>query len=350
MNPFAAVTRGLTEPNRLSDRLREAGPVVVADAPAGGPVWIVTDEELAKQVLSDPRIVKDPAMAPADWDPLVAGLEPPASAFPSLTTVDGPRHTELRRAHTPLLTGKRIREQTGRIEQIARDMLAAQPNGVVDLMVHFTIRYPLTVLLDLLGIPLDKLDATVVACRRLVEGDQSGAIPALMEIAGTAGDDGLAAELRGRLPEGTPEQEVRYHLFGLIFAGQVTTDAALGFVIAHALGAPDGDPVEDALRRYTPAPFSLWRFTSEPLEINGVSLPARAPVLVDLVGLGLTFGSGPHFCIGAQLAQAEMRALVTVLRRDFPEARLAVPFDELVQIGVGGIGGTRLRELPVSLR
>ncbi|WP_260478864.1 cytochrome P450 [Kibdelosporangium aridum] len=338
----------MTEPDPVPAALREGGPVVVADAPAGGSVWIVTDEDLAKEVLSDPRIVKDPAMAPLDWDPLKVGLEPTAAQRPSLTTMDGPAHAALRRAQAPLLTGKRIREQQDRIEELARDLLSSY-SGVVDLMADFTTRYPLTVLLDMMAIPPENVDKAMDACRQMLSGDQTSAIEALMAIAATGREGGIAAELRERLPVDTPEEEVRYHLFGLIFASQITTDAALGFLVARVLGTSDADLVEETLRQHPPAPFSLWRFTAEPLEIAGIQLPERAPVLVDIGGLGLTFGAGPHFCVGAQLALAELRAVHTVLRRDFPSARLAAPYEDLQQVVFGGVGGSRLKELPVVL-
>ncbi|ONI70612.1 cytochrome [Actinosynnema sp. ALI-1.44] len=346
IDPFAPTERAITEPNPVPAALRAAGPVVALDAPAGGQVWIVTDGELAKRVLADPRIVKDPAMAPLDWDPLTAGLEPTAAEHPSLTTLDGPDHATLRRAQAPLLTGKRIRAQQARIEEIAHDLLAAQ-TGVVDLMADFTVRFPLAVLLDMMAIPSENVDGAMAACTQMYT-DQGAAIAALMEIAGKGQAGGLAAELRERLA-GTPEDEVRYHLFGLILASQITTEAALGFVIAGILGTTDPDPVATALRENPPAPFSLWRFTAEEVELAGVRLPPRAPVLVDIAGLGLTFGAGPHYCVGAQLAQAELHAVHTVLARDFPSARLAVPYEELVQLVVGGVG-TRLKELPVVLR
>jgi cytochrome P450 len=37
----------------------------------------------------------------------------------------------------------------------------------------------------------------------------------------------------------------------------------------------------------------------------------------------LTFGYGPHFCIGAQLARAEIRTMLTELRTTVSEIRLA---------------------------
>ncbi len=372
VDPFAATTRGITEadPNRAA--LRAAGPVVRTNAPAGGPVWIVTDDAPARQVLSDPRIVKDPAFAPPDWRG--AGLEPTAAEQPSLTTLDGPAHTRLRQAHAPLLTAKRVHEHAGRIHSTARRLLAdAARDTPADLMADFTVRYPLTVLLDLLGIPLGHVDAATAACRRMSgehPDDQAQAIAELAALAdtGLVHGGGLAAELRDRLPPETSRAELRYHLFGLIFAGQLTTDAALGFVIARTLtespGATDETAfdtlVRETLRSHPPAPFSLWRFTTADVELAGEHLPARSPVLVDIEGVNtdphhspgpdLTFGAGHHFCVGAQLAQLELRAVATVLRADYPDARLAVPFADLRHTGPGGILGTRLTSLPVILR
>ncbi|MGH8932532.1 MAG: cytochrome P450 [Egibacteraceae bacterium] len=108
---------------------------------------------------------------------------------------------------------------------------------------------------------------------------------------------------------------------------------------------------------HPPAPFTLWRFTTTELDLAGVTLPAGAPVLVDIEGINtdpschlapyaldpkrrrlpdLTFGDGPHACIGAQLAQLEARVVIHVLREDFPDAHLAVPFDELERDRRGG--------------
>jgi cytochrome P450 len=377
IDPFAARVRGLTEPDPVHAALRAAGPVVQVGAPAGGRAWIVTDSALARAVLADPRISKDPAFAPPGWDRRTAGLEPTAAEQPALTTLDGPEHAELRRAHAPLLSGRRIQDRSGRVHTIARELLTelAAERAEIDLMADFTTRFPLTVLLDLLGIPLAHVGRAADACRQMLgnrPGAQGRAISALTEIAGRGlGGDGrgLAAELRDRMPAHTTEEQLRYHLFALIFAGQLTTDAALGTLMAHLLADGSGtgqaggeaadELVRTTLRRHPPAPFTLWRFTTTGIELAGARLPARAPVLVDIQGINtdparppgpdLAFGAGPHFCVGAQLAQLELRAVATVLRTGFPGARLAVPFAELRQATLGGLQGSRLTALPVTL-
>ncbi len=368
LDPFAPTVRGLDEPDPVRAALRAAGPLVRAEAPAGGPVWIVTDDVLARAVLTDPRVVKDPAWAPVDWDPRVAQLEPPAAAVPSLTTLDGPPHLRLRQAHAPLLAARRVRGHHGRMVEIARELLE-DARDPVDLTLDFTARYPLVVLLELLGIPLDRVDQALGACRGMFAGGEAAgaAMAAFDEVAATGlttGRDGPAVELRDRLPDELTPAQVRYLLFGLIFPGQLTTDPALGFVLADVLDTANDDVelddlVGEALRRHPPAPFTLWRFTADEVEVAGVTLPARSPVLVDILGIGtepgrtsgtdLSFGAGPHYCAGARLAALELRAVAEVVRTEFPDARLAVPRHELRVVCPGGIGGSRLAALPVVL-
>jgi cytochrome P450 len=225
------------------------------------------------------------------------------------------------------------------------------------------------VLLDLLGVPADRVDDAMGACRGMFAGPEAAghamATFADLAAAGLDGDrTGLAAELRDRVPADITRDQLHYLLFGLIFPGQITTDPALGFVLADLLDdsrtdADLDDLVREALRRHPPAPLTLWRFTRDEVELAGTLLPPRAPVLVDILGIGtapghgtgsdLTFGAGPHYCLGAQLASLELQAVAEVMRDEFPHARLAVPRTALRQVGFGGIGGSRLAALPVVL-
>ncbi|GAA4909087.1 hypothetical protein GCM10023204_13070 [Actinomycetospora succinea] len=373
--PFAGGTRRPDEPYPGREALRAAGPVVVTEAPAGGPVAVVTTAALARAVLGDPRIVKDTALAPPDWEPRAAGLEPAAADALSLTTAEGEAHAALRRAHAPMLSPRRMRARQPLMRDTARELLAGLGDAA-DLTADFTTRYPLTVVGDLLGLPRTMIDDAVDACRRMFgdAADGAAAMGAFARLGAAAlQHDGLARELRGRLPASVTDDEVHYLLFALIFAGQLTTDIALGFLLARVLVARDGAQrsstrtggppadmpalVDDVLRRDPPAPFTLWRFTTEEVELAGVVLAPRTPVLVDLAGLaddpgaaagsGLAFGAGPHVCAGIHLARAELAAAVEVLVADFPHARLAVPAADLRRVDPGGVEGSRLAALPV---
>jgi len=365
--PFTSSARPLDDHD--SDRLamRQAGPLVELDAPAGGPVWVVTDNALAREVLSDVRFAKDPALAPSGWDRRSAGLEPTAAEQLSLTTLDGADHAALRRTFAPLFSARKMHDSYGRMVDVARDLLGQVPSGEVDLVADFSTRYPLTILCDLLGIPASHVDEAIEACRLMhVDypmnvGRAMGGFAALASTAlNTPG--GLAQSLAARMPEGTSQGDLEYQIFTLLFAGQLTTDPSIGFLVARLLGSSGAVPLPDLVRtvlaEHPPAPFSLWRFTAEEVSLAGVSLPAHTPVLVDIQGINetvpdgepdLTFGAGPHFCIGAQLAQLELQALAEVLSTEYPDARLALPYNDLRHATPGGIMGSRLLSLPVSL-
>ncbi|MCM6776806.1 cytochrome P450 [Nocardia sp. CDC159] len=371
LDPFVPNVRGIDEPHPAREALRAAGPIVRVHA-HGGPVWIVTDEALARRVLVHPRIVKDPAYAPPHWDRWAAGLEPTAAEQLSLTTSDGPAHTVLRRAHTALFTGPRMRAEFERMKATAHALLTECASGTTDLMADFATRYPLTVICELLGVPPDRVDQAIAACQDMYSyGDDrettARAMHSFADLAAAAlhGDRrGLAVELRDRLPDEVTEPRLHYLLFTLIYAGQLTTDASLGFLLARILAKPMAhiavdDLVRETLRVHPPAPFTLWRFTATEIDLGGVSLAAHSPLLIDIEGINtapgrspgadLAFGAGPHYCTGAHLAQWELRAVVEALREGFPRARLVVPYSELRQISRGGIQGSRLTALPVAL-
>lgn len=105
------------------------------------------------------------------------------------------------------------------------------------------------------------------------------------------------------------------------------------------------------------------------LDLAGHALPAGAPVLIDIEGINtdparhtgplahrpdrgrrphLSFGDGPHVCIGAQLALLEARCLLEVLDEEYPRARLAVDLDDLM-LSPGDPSQRQVRHLPVVL-
>ncbi|MFC5064537.1 cytochrome P450 [Actinomycetospora atypica] len=356
IDPFAARVHGPDEPGAPHAALRAAGPVVEVAAPAGGHALVVTRADLAREVWNHPDLVKDPAWAPASWDRTTGVVEPTAAEAPSLSTLDGPAHLALRRAHAPMFAPRRIRELAAGIEATVRELLAgAGPGEVVDLVPTVTVPFPATVLLDLVGAPRSCLATIVEACAGMQAGDPA-AFGSFFAVAGAAvGEgDGIAAELAGRLDGADPV----YQVFSVLFVGQLTTQPLLGLVLARALAAPGlaaDDVVEQVLREHPPAPFGLWRFAVRDTSVGGVAVAAGTPVLVDLVSaqqdteVTLAFGGGPHVCIGAHLARLELAAAVRVLRAEYPDARLAVDHDALVARRRAGTDGSRLDELPVVL-
>jgi cytochrome P450 len=103
--------------------------------------------------------------------------------------------------------------------------------------------------------------------------------------------------------------------------------------------------VEESLRVDPPVTM-ITRYTEKPVVIAGTEIPANAPVLLGIGGANrdprhfsdpevfsldrgtinhMTFGRGPHFCLGAHLARAEMRVTLDMMLDRLPGLRLADP-------------------------
>jgi cytochrome P450 len=103
--------------------------------------------------------------------------------------------------------------------------------------------------------------------------------------------------------------------------------------------------VEETLRIDPPVPL-ITRYTEKPARVAGVEIPANSPVLFGIGGANrdskhfedperfsldrgttnhIAFGRGPHFCIGAHLARAELRTTLDLMLGRLPGLRLASP-------------------------
>jgi len=117
-------------------------------------------------------------------------------------------------------------------------------------------------------------------------------------------------------------------------------------------GDGDGDianAVEELLR-YHPLSMTFPRVATEDVDLGGFVVRAGEVAVVPLEAMSrdpdvfadpdrldltrepvpnLTFGHGPHHCIGAHLARVELTEVLTALLERTPDLRLAVPAEEL---------------------
>ncbi len=143
-----------------SARLRAAGPLAAVELPGGVPVWAVTRHAEAKQLLTDPRLVKDINVwgawqrgeIPADW-PLI-GLANPGR---SMLTVDGADHRRMRTLVAQALTPRRVEQMRERIAKFTEGLLDGLDGDVVDLKAAFAYPLPMYVIADLMGIAESQL-------------------------------------------------------------------------------------------------------------------------------------------------------------------------------------------------
>jgi cytochrome P450 len=194
------------------------------------------------------------------------------------------------------------------------------------------------------------------------------------------GDDLVSALISARDgEERLNTQELLSTIFQLIVAGHDTTTSLIGNSVVALFRNPAqladlrSDPskiavaVEEFLRYDAPVPHSTFRYAIEPVEIDGVTIPAGAQVIISLAAANrdagrytnpelldinraerhLAFGHGIHHCLGAVLARMEGQLALGSLLRRFPELRLAVPIDELHWSHGDGLVLRGLSELPV---
>ncbi|MER5741161.1 MULTISPECIES: cytochrome P450 [unclassified Streptomyces] len=403
--PEAISFGGEANPYALYARLRRQAPVSHMSLPDGGEFWLVTRYADAREALADQRLSKDPNKVGDRWRATVAqptdGED--ASLVRHLLNVDPPDHTRLRRLVHKGFTPRRIEALRGRIQEITDGLLdemdeAAAAGEPVDLLDRFAFKLPVTVICELLGVPLADVDSihdwstalsTLVADEEgharvaAAAGQLGGYLAELVEHkAGHPGDDLISALIEAR-DEGQrlSHAELTAMAFLMLIGGHETTVHLIGNGMLALMLHPDqmtllqNDPslitsaVEEFLRYEGSVEVATWRFATEDLDFGGVRVPAGAPVLVSLGSAGrdperfenpdtfditrgdaghLVFGHGMHYCLGAPLARMEGQIAVGSLVRRFPDIRLAAPADSLRWREGLLIRG--LHELPVRLR
>jgi cytochrome P450 len=377
-------------------RIRAAGPVTPVMMPEGNRAWLVTRYEDVRGALADPRLNKDWArkLTPEDWEP------DPVSGFLSvhLLNLDPPDHTRLRKLVTKAFTARRVAGLRPRIEAITTsllDTMASASTDEVDLIDAFAFPLPITVICELIGIPaadqeeFKRWSHAIVSSVVSQEEVYSAGLAMyhyftdlLAAKRKEPADDLLSALITAR-DEGDSlnERELMAMMFLLLVAGHETTTNLIASGTLALLTHPEelsrlrGDPallpgaVEELLRFVNPVNHATERFTLEPTEIAGVTIPAREWVLcvtssanhdparfadperLDLsrdAGGHLAFGHGIHFCLGAPLARLEGEIAFGSLLARFPALSLAVPASSLRWRPSSLIHG--LESLPVRLR
>jgi cytochrome P450 PksS len=144
------------DPAAAIERLRAAGPVVEVRLPIMGRVWMTTTQEMASRVLKDNRVFTlrkdDGAVAGMRW--WMPGI---FRAFTkSMLSADEPDHTRLRGIVEEAFRRRAVLDMEPRIRAIANELagdLFAQ-GSPADLVTRYARVLPLSVICELLGLPL----------------------------------------------------------------------------------------------------------------------------------------------------------------------------------------------------
>jgi cytochrome P450 len=374
--------------------LREQGPVREVVLPDGVPGWMVTSYEDARALLADPRLSKDHHRVVELVPPEVSGwFTSPLSAHMLMT--DPPDHTRLRKLVTKAFTSRTVEGLRPRIEQVAAGLLDAMPAGeTVDLLSAYALPLPIAIISEMLGVPetdrgrfhdwtLTLLTDTTPQVHVEHAFQQMAAfLTGLIEDKRAHPGDDLISQLVQVSDNGDQlsAPELLTMGFLLVGAGFETTVNLIGNGVLSLLRHPAqlallrSDPallagaVEEFLRYEGPVDIATLRFTSEPVRVGGVDIPADQFVLISLLAANrderrfadpgrlditrppsahLAFGHGIHHCLGAPLARLEGQIAIGALLRRFPGLTLAAEPEDLRWRESTQIRG--LQELPVRL-
>ncbi len=361
------------DPEALYRELRVDRPVARATAPNGMTFWLVSRYADARPALNDPRLSKDAKRIP---DLLAENADaPPARALAEslvqhMLNADPPDHTRLRKLVGKAFTMRAIARLRPRVEELAgelADAMAAAGPGV-DLLDEFAFPLPMTVICEILGVPQERREEFRDWSNTLLSGagDEQRAAAAgamatfLSELVATKsanpGEDMLSDIVRASEDGDTLSPgETTAMAFPLLVAGHETTVNLIGNGMLALLRHPDqlarlrADPelipgaVEEFLRYDGPINLATFRFTTEPVEIAGTTIPKGEFVLVSLLGANrdperyadadrldverdasghLGFGYGIHHCLGAPLARLEGEIAFRTLLDRFPDIAL----------------------------
>lgn len=353
----------------LYAQLRREEPLSWIQLPYGEPAWLATRYEDAKVVLGDARFSRAEGLAHDE-----PRVRPFASPPGSLATMDAPEHSRLRRLAAKAFTVKRVEEWRPRVQRIADGLIdeLLATGAPADLVGHFALPLPITVICELLGVPFtDRADFgrwsdSFVSTTKFTPEQAADYRARLQDyMAGLIaehrsspkddliGDLIIARDAEDRLSE----EELLILALSILVAGFETTATQIPNFLYVLLNHPDQlaalradltlvPRAVEELMRYIPLGVAgtFPRYALEDIEVGGVLVRAGQPVVVashaanrdesvftDPDNLDLRrqesphvgFGHGAHHCLGAPLARMELQVALHTLLTRLPGLALA---------------------------
>lgn len=295
---------------------------------------------------------------------------------------DEPDHGRLRKLVNLAFTPRMLQKLRPRIEQVVADLLpppdALTPGSRYDVLNSFCYPLPATVICEMLGIPQDQRESFRICTERLVAFSSRGgpelarhaedAMAALTTLIGmfeplieqhrrTPREDLMSALISAEDGGQRLGNEELFAMCVFIFlAGHETTTNIMASAILLLLRHPDqlamlrGDlagrlpaVIEECLR-FEPSVPRAVRQARHDLQLDGKSIQQNDTVVFMIAAANrdpavferpdhfdirrwpnkhLSFGFGPHFCLGAQLARLELEVSLAALLKRFCEMSLS---------------------------
>jgi cytochrome P450 len=332
-------------------------------------VFNVYGFEDAARVLRDPETfssahIIDLIMGPVMGEHIILGM-------------DDPQHRRYRALVSTAFRQKVLsRWESELIERIANDLVDGFANrGRAELVREFTFPFPTQIIARILGLPQEdykqfqrwsmsilgfytKLDEAIAASQEVKEYVAKILAERRRQPSEDLISDLAHAELDG---ERLSDEEIFSFVRLLLPAGVETTFRSTGNLLFTLLCHPDQldavradrslipQAIEELLRFETPL-LNITRLATKDAEIGGMSVPGGSTIMVMLASANrdearypdpdrfdifrsdpkphISFGHGPHVCLGMHLARIEMRVALNVLLDRLPDLRLDPEADD----------------------
>lgn len=368
--------------------LMAAGPAQKITLFTGVPAWLVTGYAEVRQVLMDPNVVKSLNETP-HRDHMPEWLRNAMNTH--MLALNPPHHTRLRKLVSAAFTRRRVEGLEARISEISSELLAALPRdgSPIDLVASYSYPLPITVISELLGVPVDQRDRF----RELTQVALAGPMYTPQDYVSATSE--MVAQIRSMIAakrrdpaddlltglieahdggDSLSEDELTSMVFLLVAAGHETT-VNLITMAAYTLLKHPGQlaelradltlvprAVEEILRYEGPAMITIPAQTAGPVRVGDITIPA-GEVVVPIVWSAnhdparferpdefditrtdtahIAFGHGIHHCLGAPLARLEAQVAVRHLVTSLPGLRLAEPTEDAernVSLLLNGLG------------
>lgn len=356
---------GLNDPYPIYEFLLSTHPVY---RDASG-IWLVSPHALVTRVLGDHNFSAGVHSSKVPYDDPLGYLS--MVAFQS-----GDRHDRLRRMLVPLLTKKRLVHLQQFIDaEVVRLVTPLRQQARFDVVANIARILPARTICHLLGFPESAAETyprASMGASQLMSGvplrtdERNRAIQNTRFFVRQI--ESVIAQLN---PQATPDHPLLYfrkleddgelshcemlaNIMFLFIAGYGTTLLSIGNTIATAMRHPsiwhtlraNHVQIPQAVRellRYDPAVQAVFRHAANDVELGGryirrgeqVALllgaanrdPAEFPSPNEIDphragGQPLTFGAGPHSCVGLMLARMQIESLMRELLRQMPDLTL----------------------------
>ncbi len=327
------------------------------------PVYFVYGHEDVNQVLRDPETfssahIIDLIMGPVMGEHIILGMDDPKHRRYRALVSTAFRQKVLSRWESELVEGV----ANGLIDQFV-------DRGSAELVREFTFPYPTQIISGLLGLPredykrfqrwsiailsfLSKQDEAIAASEEVKEYVAKVLEERRREPREDIISDLALAELDG---EHLSDDEIFSFVRLLLPAGIETTFRSTGNLLLTLLSHPDQleavradrslipQAIEEALRFETPL-LNITRLATRETEVGGVPIPRGSTVMIMLAAANrdetrypdpdrfdifrsdpkphISFGHGPHVCLGMHLARMETRVALGLLLDRLPDLRL----------------------------